>query len=549
MYRNGRSEIKKRIVTLFLVFLGFFSYLIYKIVVIQYVQKDKLVSMTNSQFSISEKVGDLNYSLLDCNGKNLLNYKDKYYIIIDPYTFAMNNYNTRIDDLYSLDLILRNYNSEYDLRKINMEDKSKKIRWEIDLSAYNKIMDIKGVKGFYITKDSVVDRDEDANSIENIISSNFAYDSLDGKLKMKNENSLESFIEKETEKNEYLYSLFEKNTEGTIESKGFVIPKDNINVKLTIDKEVSDKVKEVMLSEQYKDFNQIGVVIMEADSGKIKAMVQKDDKLPNINLGISTNNGYYPGSIMKVVVEEAALEAKTTSLEKMYRNNYNFQDHLSLDYMNVETAFIVSSNNVFAEVGTEVGINNINNLISEYGMFEKVLNIDSEAKGTFEGDVNEIGDTRLASFGQKHRITILHALAIPNTVINQGVYVKPYIVDSFVDINGNVIKKFETESKKILTKDTANIMKNQMVKVVRSEMGTGKQAYSSYIYLGGKTGTAERMDNGILLHDGWFVGFFTIEDKNYSMVVFSDNIGTKSGGEVCAPIFKSVVEKVYEELS
>jgi cell division protein FtsI/penicillin-binding protein 2 len=549
MFKDIRIDVKKRIIVLFVIFLLVFIYLIYKVAILQYIEKDKLVSIANSQFIINEKVGDLNYSLLDCNGKNLLEYKEKYYIVIDPYTFAMNNYNTRIDDLYSLDLILRNYDSDYNLRKIDMDDTSKKIKWEIDLSTYNKIEEINGVKGFYITKDSVVDRDNNANSIENIISNNYGYNSEDGKTQLKDEDSLEGFIVKETMNNEYLYSSFEKNTEGTIENKGYIIPEDNINVKLTIDKEVSDKVKEVLLSEEYKDLNQIGVVIMEADSGKIKALVQKDDKLPNIALGISTNNGYYPGSILKVVVEEAALENDVISLGEIYENKYNFEDHILLDYMNVETAFIVSSNNVFADIGTQVGIKAINDLMTEYGMFEKVLNIESEAKGSFEGDINEIGDIQLASFGQKHRITMLEALSIPNTVINEGVYVKPYIIDSLVDISGNAIKTFSTESKKVLSKDTANILENQMIKVVRNDLGTGKKAYSSYIYLGGKTGTAERIDNGQLLLDGWFVGFFAVGDKNYSMVIFTNDIGEKSGGEVCAPIFKGVVEKIYEELS
>ena len=45
-------------------------------------------------------------------------------------------------------------------------------------------------------------------------------------------------------------------------------------------------------SDKNKDFTQIGVVLMEASTGKIKAMVQKDDSKPNVNLGVATNNGF-----------------------------------------------------------------------------------------------------------------------------------------------------------------------------------------------------------------------------------------------------------------
>lgn len=47
---------------------------------------------------------------------------------------------------------------------------------------------------------------------------------------------------------------------------------------------------------------------MESDTGNIKAMVQKDDSKPNINIGASTQNGFFAGSILKAIVEEAGIK-------------------------------------------------------------------------------------------------------------------------------------------------------------------------------------------------------------------------------------------------
>ena len=66
--------------------------------------------------------------------------------------------------------------------------------------------------------------------------------------------------------------------------------------------------------------------------------------------------------------------------------------------------------------------------------------------------------------------------------------------------------------------------------------------------MGGKTGTTTYTENGIKKSDGWFVGFFKLNGKNYSMVVFVNHIDTnvngladEEGGGTAAPIFKKVV--------
>jgi cell division protein FtsI/penicillin-binding protein 2 len=81
--------------------------------------------------------------------------------------------------------------------------------------------------------------------------------------------------------------------------------------------------------------------------------------------------------------------------------------------------------------------------------------------------------------------------------------------------------------------------------------GTGEKAYIEGMDVGGKTGTTEYFDKGEECSDGWFVGFFNLNGKNYSMVVFVPKIpinidgkNDEEGGTTAAPIFKEIVESL-----
>ena len=82
--------------------------------------------------------------------------------------------------------------------------------------------------------------------------------------------------------------------------------------------------------------------------------------------------------------------------------------------------------------------------------------------------------------------------------------------------------------------------------------GTGDAAYIRGMDIGGKTGTTTYIDKGINKSDGWFVGFFNLNNKNYSMVVYVNNIKMnvkgidEEGGGTAAPIFKRVVNALRE---
>lgn len=540
---------KKRIYNIFTIFLFLFIILIGKVSFYQYFDSKNLSVIAQNQYEYEEKAQELKYSILDCNGKELLKYFYNYYVVIDPFSFKLNDYYTKKDEMYALSIILKNYNEDYNLDNVDLKDK---IRWKIDEATYNKLCKIKGVKGFYIYKYKKVDKRNGVWNVENLLINNIKVNSK-GVNENKSKDSLEGKINEKTDKNKYVYNIFKKDVNGNIYDEYYTEPKDNINVRLTLDKYLQENIKEILNKKPYNEYEQTGVILMESDTGKIKAMVQKDDFKPNVNLGISTNHGFFPGSIFKIIVEEAGLESGKITLDKKYVLNPNldlrYKGHEKTTVLNPSEALIQSSNDIYAQIGIDTGIKNIKSFSKEQGLMSKVLNFDEETYGIFEGNDNEAGDVELTSFGQKQRITPIEAISIPNTVINEGVYVKPHIVEAYVDKNNIPIEKITEENKKIFSKETASAIKKQMRKVVTSENGTGSKAYIENIYTGGKTGTAEREEGENKFFDGWFVGFFTIGEKKYSMVVFVKNIGDNSGGgSTAAPIFRDIVKKTYDYL-
>lgn len=545
----SRTLLRKRQNILFSIFIIIFGFLYWRIVKFQYINSNELSVMADSQYSYREDITDARFSLFDYKGKQLLDFNKKYYAAISPEIFSRDNLDKNSDEILTLMYVLRNYNSDYDLSKLGALNSSQKLYYEIDEDTYNKLKELKGVKGLYTYTYSSTNK-EGVWKIENMLVNPRRTDNNS----LKSSDSLEMQIYNKTKENKKPQIVFNRDVNGNITDEKTELPQNNINLRLTVDKNIEEKVKEILNSDKNKDYSQIGVVMMEADTGKIRALVQKDDSKPNVNLGVATNNGFFAGSIFKIIVEEAGLDRKSISVVDNFtcRGLYEKANEGKHGTLTSEQALIVSCNDIFAQIGNKVGFNNFYDNAKSQGLLEKVLGLDSEKNGNFEvkDPKSSDGSLGIASIGQSIRITPIEAVSIANTVVNNGVYVKPYIVDAYVDDNNKDIEVLNTEQHQAIEKNTANIMKNQMIKVVRQ--GTAQAAFLSNIEVGGKTGSTQRIEISTQSgkaeehSDGWFTGFFKFQGKYYSMVVFIQDIDKNkdSGGSTAAPIFKDIVNGV-----
>ena len=137
-------------------------------------------------------------------------------------------------------------------------------------------------------------------------------------------------------------------------------------------------------------------------------------------------------------------------------------------------------------------------------------------------------------------------------IANGGLLYKPYIVKAIQDDKREIIKQFEPEViRRVISEDTSLRMKNILAHVVAE--GTGRMARLSKFKVAGKTGTAQKVENGRYSHSKFiatFVGFAPLDNPRIAMVVIVDEPtrGTHYGGTVSAPTFKKVANKVLKYL-
>jgi cell division protein FtsI/penicillin-binding protein 2 len=518
---------------------------------VQLYDNNSLQTMANRQYYYEENIKNMSFKLLDRNNKDLFQYEKKYYAVIDVNNFISMNNEENLKDMQLVTYILRNYNKDYDITLIRYGNEDKKY-YSIDKTTYEKLKEVKNVKGFYAYESNETDNKINSN-IRNILSRGTKNSDSS---KLKDEGTLEREIYEYVKDNKNTKVRFEKDVSGNIIDEKFIENEGNLNVKLTLDKEVQELSETVLRKEEYKDYKQIGAVMMEAETGKILSMALKDDFGNNVNIGAPSENGFYVGSIFKTLVYEAALD------EELIDTNETFNIISGLfpkskekkQSYNISEAFISSSNNAFAQIGWRVGLDNIFKYSKAQGFFSKVLNLQDEKVGILEGKDTENSANIITntSIGQTVRTTPLAALSIPNTVVNNGVYVKPKIIDSIVKEDGTLVKNYEDESERVIYKSTAKALKNSMIEVVNNELGTGKKAQVQGIEIGGKTGTTEywikdKDNKDVECSDGWFVGFFKYNNKYYSMVVFIPEIlGNDAGGGTAAYVFRDIVEGIIE---
>ena len=557
------EETKIRVLKITALIITIFLLLGFRTAYINLYKGNELSVMTDRQYVIEEPLGNIKYMVLDSQGKDMLKYTTKYLFVVDVGAYIKNNRDTDMTKLNTLVYTLRGYNKDYDLTELNYNMSNRKLYYEVDEETYYKLNDIKEVKGIYCFIKSEVDRSS-AWLYQNILTN-----PLDNNNKPKEEDSIEGFVAGKTKNNKFPVVSLQRDVNGAITEERYIVPENNVNIKLTTEKGTEDAIKEVLEKDEWSKYSQIGVVVMEANTGRIKAMVQRDDWKPNINLCSATENGFEPGSIFKTIMEEIALEQNRNWLKKEIECREEKKNHGTV---NMEEAFVQSCNTYFGSLGSRMGFKNIYIMARKQGLFSKVLNFSGNNEVTgdivasdrlnlqkiFGKDYEEVKNVKFADssesmlgIGQSMRISPLQALGIVNTVVNNGMYVRPYIIDSLVNNDGTELEKYTTIQNQVIKKTTAATVKKHMLEVVRNEKGTGKKAYVEGLETGGKTGTNTRLvqENGELkkYSDGWFAGFVKSKGKYYSVIVFVQdiNVETEGAGSTAAPIFKEVALKIF----
>lgn len=515
-----------------IIFISILCILIVRLTVLQLYPTEEVQS--NYVSNQRENICDLKYRIYDASGKDMLNYKDKYVLVIDKKPFSLNNYEENLQELLALNFIMKDEVDGFSYLDI-MKSNGKQYFY-ISEEAYNKINKLENIKGIYTYKYEEAEKKE-AWSIENIMSNMPEESNIVA-------NSMYDDIYRWTKDNLNPYMDFVLDSKSVYATNNKSTEEGNKNIKLTIDSYIQDKIKDVLKEDKYSEIENIGVTMIESNTGKIRAMVQKDETEPNINLGIE-GSGFEPGSVFKIITLSAALEEGDVTMSDILNCSGRICKSGAHGNLTLENAFVLSCNECFAKVGEKVGYDNVLKYAKDSGLFSKVLNISGEGNNeTFGTEPEKDAGMDNISIGQCLNVSPLQMLGATNAIVNDGYYVKPYIIDSIVDNEGNTIQDITTESHRVYSETTSRLTKRAMLEVV--SRGTGVNAKVMGVTMGGKTGSAT---SGTGDTHGWFTGFFELNGKTYTMIIFVPNLKNDGenlgGGNTAAPIFKDIVKSLY----
>ena len=358
-------------------------------------------------------------------------------------------------------------------------------------------------------------------------------------------------------------------------SEVYVAPTSGVTVKTTIDLDLQMAVENELDNVMAKyNADHALVIVMDPNNGEILAMSSRPDFDSNnyqkynneiINRNLPIWMTYEPGSTFKIITLASALEEKSIDL---FNDTYYDDGSIKVESATLhcwkhgghgqETFLQVVENSCnpgFVVMGQKVGKEKLMNYFNKFGFGKKTgIDLNGEASGILFS-LDKMGPIEHAttSFGQGISVTPIQQIAAVSAAINGGSLYKPYIVKSLNETETNtLIKDFNKEKiRNVISKETSDLVKFTLESVVAN--GTGRNAYIENYRVGGKTGTAQKVNNGVYMTGNYivsFMGFLPANNPEIVVYVAVDNPKgvTQYGGTVSAPIAKNIMNSAIEIL-
>jgi len=345
------------------------------------------------------------------------------------------------------------------------------------------------------------------------------------------------------------------------------------NVYLTIDLKLQQAVERELDNAVSKYNPEHALVIaMDPNSGEILAMSSRPSYNPNeyktytqevLSRNLPIWMTYEPGSTQKITTLSAALNEGVVNLftDTFYDSGsvkvdnatihcWKSGGHGAQNYLNVVEN---SCNPGFVNLGFRLGKEKLFQYIKDFGLGEKTgIDLNGEASGILF-DLDKVGNVELAttSFGQGISVTPIGQVRAVSAAVNGGYLYKPYIVSKIEDsTTKEIIKSTNKEClRQVITNETSSMVRFALEHVVAN--GSGRNAYIENYRIGGKTGTAQKVNNGKYMVGNYivsFMGFMPADNPSIVLYVAIDNPKGVSqyGGVVAAPIAKAIFESYIE---
>lgn len=291
------------------------------------------------------------------------------------------------------------------------------------------------------------------------------------------------------------------------------------------------------------------------------------------------NDTYEPGSTFKIMVLAAALEEGVvseanhfycTGAVKVADQTIKCSKREGHGDQDLRKAVMNSCNPAFMAIGQRLGAETFYQYLEDFGFLEKTgIDLQGEASNAglvwdedFFTGVYGITSLATASFGQRFQVSPLQLITAASASVNGGHLMKPYILQSVTDMDGNIISTTEpTEVRQVVSEKTSELVRSILASVV-CDGGTGKNANVPGYRVGGKTGTSETLETK--KEDRYIVSFLGVAPAEDPRVVvllaydwptpafFKSPTTAKghyiSGGNMAAPMAGKLMGEILDYL-
>ncbi|MDE6411717.1 MAG: stage V sporulation protein D, partial [Clostridia bacterium] len=158
-------------------------------------------------------------------------------------------------------------------------------------------------------------------------------------------------------------------------------------------------------------------------------------------------------------------------------------------------------------------------------------------------------DLARIGFGQTIAVTPLQLAAAAASAVNGGYYYAPRIVSEIYSSDNSTREKIQPNLLgRTVSEEASKILSSMLEGVVRD--GSGKHAYIEGYRVAGKTGTAQKYENGVIAQGKYvssFLGYFPANAPRYlALVIVDEPQGSYYGSTVAAPCAQEIFQKIIE---
>ena len=347
-------------------------------------------------------------------------------------------------------------------------------------------------------------------------------------------------------------------------------PVDGLGVRLTLDARVQSVAELALERGVHRTGAKSGVaVVVDPRTGDILALANYPFFDPNARRDRGTDAWrnhavamvYEPGSTFKVftaaaLLEEDRIHANDTVDAEGGRWQIGGQwirDTHAMDRVSFADAVAYSSNIVFAKVSTRISPVTFYKYLRSFGFGMKTgVSLPAEESGLLKPVSNWSGRTQQTiAFGHEISTTPLQLAMAFAAVANDGLLMRPRLVQSWIDGNGREVRAEPVRKvRRVLSADAARELREMMAGVV--DYGTAKEIRHPFITIAGKTGSAQKInpETGRYIEGSYyasFAGMAPADDPAFvCVVVVDDPKQFKYGGQAAGPIFREILDRLAE---